>query len=71
MYNSKESGVGIPVLDEADKVVYVWFDALLNYITVAGWNQDEEKFKSIWPADIELMGKDIFVDSIRLCGRQC
>ncbi|MDO8683267.1 MAG: methionine--tRNA ligase [Armatimonadota bacterium] len=54
-------GWGIPVPGEPEKVIYVWFDALLNYITVAGWNSDERKFNEIWPADIQLMGKDIFV----------
>lgn len=54
-------GWGIPVPDEPDKVIYVWFDALLNYITVAGWLSDEEKFERTWPADLQLMGKDIFV----------
>ncbi|MBI2844686.1 MAG: methionine--tRNA ligase [Armatimonadetes bacterium] len=54
-------GWGIPVPDEPDKVIYVWFDALLNYITVAGWLSDEEKFHRTWPADLQLMGKDIFV----------
>lgn len=54
-------GWGIPVPDEPDKVIYVWFDALLNYLTAAGWLSDEEKFARIWPADLQLMGKDIFV----------
>ena len=54
-------GWGIEVPGEPDKVIYVWFDALLNYITIAGWGDDEDKFPEIWPADIQLMGKDIFV----------
>lgn len=54
-------GWGIPVPDEPDKVIYVWFDALLNYLTVAGWLSDKEKFDRTWPADLQLMGKDIFV----------
>ncbi len=54
-------GWGIPVPDDPDKVIYVWFDALLNYLTVAGWLQDDEKFAKTWPADVQLMGKDIFV----------
>jgi methionyl-tRNA synthetase len=54
-------GWGIPVPGEPDKVIYVWFDALLNYITVAGWQSDSDKFSTIWPADAQLMGKDIFV----------
>lgn len=54
-------GWGIPVPGDPDKVIYVWFDALLNYITVAGWLSDERKMADTWPADIQLMGKDIFV----------
>ena len=54
-------GWGIPVPDDPDNVIYVWFDALLNYITVAGWLSDDEKFRRTWPADLQLMGKDIFV----------
>ena len=54
-------GWGIPVPDDPDKVIYVWFDALLNYLTVAGWLSDEDKFRRTWPADLQLMGKDIFV----------
>ncbi|MBI3947430.1 MAG: methionine--tRNA ligase [Armatimonadetes bacterium] len=54
-------GWGIPVPGEPDKVIYVWFDALLNYITVAGYLQDEEKLRDVWPADLQLMAKDIFV----------
>ena len=54
-------GWGIPVPGDPDKVIYVWFDALLNYLTVAGWLEDDEKFAKTWPADMQLMGKDIFV----------
>lgn len=54
-------GWGIPVPGEPDKVIYVWFDALLNYITVAGYLQDEVKMRAVWPADLQLMAKDIFV----------
>ena len=54
-------GWGIPVPDDPEKVIYVWFDALLNYLTVAGYLQDNEKFAETWPADVQLVGKDIFV----------
>ena len=54
-------GWGIPVPGDPSKVIYVWFDALLNYISAVGYLADEEKFSSIWPADLQLMGKDIFV----------
>lgn len=54
-------GWGIPIPGDPEKVIYVWLDALFNYLTVAGWLTDEEKFKRTWPADVQLMGKDIFV----------
>ena len=44
---------------EGDFVIYVWFDALLNYVSGAGLYLDEKKFNSIWPADIHFIGKDI------------
>jgi methionyl-tRNA synthetase len=40
-------------------VVYVWFDALINYLSVAGFSGDKEKFSKYWPADVHLMAKDI------------
>lgn len=54
-------GWGIPVPGDPDKVIYVWFDALLNYLTAAGYTSDEGKFAEVWPADVQLMAKDIFV----------
>ncbi len=54
---------GIKVLRDPSHTIYVWFDALLNYITGAGYdinNPDNEKFKSIWPCDVHLIGKEIF-----------
>lgn len=57
----KAYGWGISVPGDPDQVIYVWFDALLNYITAAGWLSDDEKFAKTWPADMQLMGKDIFV----------
>ena len=50
-------GIEVPFSDE--HVVYVWFDALLNYISAVGFTYDEKKFKKYWPADIHLIGKDI------------
>ena len=50
---------GIELPFDKDYVSYVWFDALLNYITAIGWNCDENKFNHYWPADYHLMGKDI------------
>ena len=50
---------GIDVPFDNNHVIYVWYDALLNYITVAGYNADNEKFEKYWPADVHLVGKDI------------
>lgn len=50
---------GIPVPFDQKHVVYVWFDALLNYFTAIGYGTDEEKFKKFWPANIHLVGKEI------------
>lgn len=40
-------------------MIYVWFDALLNYITAIGYGEDQEMFESLWPASIQVVGKDI------------
>ena len=50
---------GIELPFDKDYVAYVWFDALLNYITAIGWRSDNKKFNKYWPADYHLMGKDI------------
>jgi methionyl-tRNA synthetase len=50
---------GIPVPDDAEQVIYVWLDALTNYITGAGFATDEASMKRWWPADLHLIGKDI------------
>ena len=51
---------GIPVPGDEKHVVYVWLDALANYITALGYgSDDDEKFKKFWPADIHLIGKEI------------
>ena len=49
---------GIDYPTSKEHVVYVWFDALINYVTAAGYG-NEKKFKSLWPADIHMVGKDI------------
>jgi methionyl-tRNA synthetase len=54
-------GWGIPVPGDPSKVIYVWFDALINYISAIGYLWDEERFNSLWPADVQCVGKDIFV----------
>jgi methionyl-tRNA synthetase len=50
---------GIPLPWDPNHVCYVWFDALTNYITAAGYGTDEERFARVWPADVHLIGKDI------------
>lgn len=54
-----EVGWGIPMPGRPGQVVYVWFDALINYITAAGFPDDEERFARWWPADLHMIGKDI------------
>lgn len=48
---------GIPVPGDEEHVMYVWFDALVNYISAIGWPEDEERFKKWWPVT-QLAGKD-------------
>lgn len=50
---------GIDVPFSKDHVVYVWFDALMNYITGAGFPEEDVRFRKFWPADIHIIGKDI------------
>ncbi len=52
---------GVPVPDDEKHVIYVWIDALSNYITAMGYDVDEqgELFKKYWPCDVHIIGKDI------------
>jgi len=50
---------GIPLPFDSSNVVYVWFDALINYIAAIGYGVDEERFSTWWPVDLHLVGKDI------------
>ena len=51
---------GIPFPDDEKHVIYVWFDALANYITAPGWGSDDtSKFDKYWPADLHIVGKEI------------
>lgn len=51
---------GIPVPDDEDHVIYVWIDALTNYIAALGYGVDDDSnFKKYWPADFHVVGKDI------------
>jgi methionyl-tRNA synthetase len=49
---------GVPVPGDAHQVMYVWFEALMNYITVLGYPEHED-FKKYWPAQVQVIGKDI------------
>ena len=51
---------GIPVPDDPKHVIYVWLDALANYITALGYgSRDASKFEKYWPADVHMIGKEI------------
>src|SRR5437660_6345815 len=51
---------GIPVPDDPKHVIYVWLDALANYITALGYgSNDQQKFAKFWPADVHMIGKEI------------
>ena len=50
---------GIPLPFAPDNVVYVWFDALVNYIAAVGYGTDDERFAAWWPASLHIVGKDI------------
>lgn len=57
---SKESVTwGIPVPDDDTQIIYVWIDALSNYLTGAGYLTDDELFNKLWPANVHMIGKDI------------
>jgi methionyl-tRNA synthetase len=50
---------GIKVPFDPSQTIYVWFDALLNYITGIGYGTDDARFNSLWPAQVHVIGKDI------------
>lgn len=50
---------GIPVPGDPSQVMYVWFDALTTYLTAIGFPDDMERFERYWPADSQVIGKDI------------
>jgi len=50
---------GIPVPDNPEHVLYVWFDALTNYLTACGYPENTTEFENAWPPDLHLVGKDI------------
>lgn len=51
-------GWGIPMPGDDSKVIYVWFDAVINYLTATGWPDGD--WENIWPADVHWMAKEIF-----------
>ena len=55
----KRMSWGIEIPFDKDFVTYVWFDALINYISGIGYPHDMKKFKKYWPADLHMIGKDI------------
>jgi len=50
---------GVPVPNDSKHVIYVWFDALSNYITGVGFPENQQLFHRYWPADLHVIGKDI------------
>ena len=51
---------GVPVPDDSDHIMYVWLDALTNYITAVGYPEtDSANYQTFWPADLHMVGKDI------------
>ena len=50
---------GIPVPDDSAQTIYVWGDALTNYISALGYAENSEQFQKYWPADVQCIGKDI------------
>ena len=55
----RNAGWGIPVPGDESQVIYVWFDAVINYLTATGW-PDNAAWDTLWPADVHLVGKEIY-----------
>lgn len=53
------AGWGIPVPGDPSQVVYVWFDALINYLAATGWPASDDKWR-YWPPNVHLVGKEIY-----------
>jgi methionyl-tRNA synthetase len=58
MHDSKIASFS-KVPNDPSQIIYVWLDALVNYLTVAGYPHDMAKFSKLWPADVHIVGKDI------------
>ncbi|MFZ6015108.1 MAG: methionine--tRNA ligase [Patescibacteria group bacterium] len=56
---AKNLSCGIPVPGDEGQRIYVWFDALINYMSAVGYGADDELFQKWWPANLHLVGKDI------------
>lgn len=50
---------GIPVPNDNSQTMYVWFDALVNYLSGVGYQTDQKKFETFWPCDLHVIGKDV------------
>jgi methionyl-tRNA synthetase len=57
--SKRAKGWGIPVPGDESQIMYVWFDALSNYITALGYTKEDKSFKKYWPADLHVIGKGI------------
>jgi methionyl-tRNA synthetase len=55
----RAKGWGIPVPNDPEQIIYVWFDALTNYITALNWQNNDPLFVKFWPADVQVIGKGI------------
>ena len=53
------AGLGVPVPGDDSQVIYVWCDALSNYISALGFGRDDSLYKEYWPANVHIIGKDI------------
>lgn len=56
----KDLSWGVPVPDDNAQTVYIWLEALVNYISALGYDKNGARFKKYWPADVQCVGKDIF-----------
>lgn len=50
---------GVPVPNDDSQIIYVWLEALINYVSALGYGRGDENFKRYWPADVHCLGKDI------------
>lgn len=58
--NERAKGVGVPIPNDPTQKIYVWFDALNIYMTGIGFGTDEQTWGKWWPADLHIIGKDIY-----------